>query len=192
MAKRKTRRRPRRKTFPNLWAASPAATRICQLTYSCQLLMDRGWEREAAAWHSQGTWQKPERPRLEGKFCPWFNCQFIINQNMFLFYSTLGRPFRACVCAGVLTSILFRSSLTAPPRLSQCSPRRLAGSEGGSSQSEVGVGWTEGSFTLSDEIMWYQTHDSLITLNFGLGTLKTRSGRGKRRIEGWGFCLEES
>ncbi len=34
----------------------------------------------------------------------------------------------------------------------------------------------KGSVTLRDEIMLCQTHDSLITFNNGLGSLKTKSG----------------
>ncbi len=36
----------------------------------------------------------------------------------------------------------------------------------------------KGSFTLRDKPMWYRTHDSLITFNNGLRTLKTKSGGG--------------
>ncbi len=41
------------------------------------------------------------------------------------------------------------------------------------------------SFTLRDETMRYQTHDSLTTFNNGLGLLKTKSGGGSREGVGW-------
>ncbi len=59
------------------------------------------------------------------------------------------------------------------------------------SWANQGPGCTQpkGSFTLRDSTMWYRTHESLITLNNGLGPPKTKSVVGFRERSWVGGCV---